>query len=120
MLLQLKLSSGLFFITFVCEIPAFISMFVILLFFRWEVLRFLMSYMRYYLEEFFFDGFRFNGVTPMIYQNKNFGKTLLVKKIKTLNLILLSALLITDLKLLIKPFYSNNEVKKILLPHKQN
>ena len=43
-------------------------------FFRWEVLRFLMSYMRYYMEEFSFDGFRFNGVTPMLYQNRNFGK----------------------------------------------
>lgn len=34
---------------------------------NWEVLRFLLSNVRYWLEEFHFDGFRFDGVTSMLY-----------------------------------------------------
>ncbi|MCS6967803.1 MAG: alpha amylase C-terminal domain-containing protein [Cytophagales bacterium] len=34
---------------------------------KWEVLQFLLSNVRYWLEEFDFDGFRFDGVTSMIY-----------------------------------------------------
>ncbi len=34
---------------------------------KWEVLRFLLSNLRYWLEEFRFDGFRFDGVTSMMY-----------------------------------------------------
>jgi 1,4-alpha-glucan branching enzyme len=33
----------------------------------WEVMRFLLSNVRYWLEEFRFDGFRFDGVTSMMY-----------------------------------------------------
>jgi len=35
----------------------------------WEVLRFLMSNARWYLEEYHFDGFRFDGITSMIYNH---------------------------------------------------
>ena len=41
-----------------------------------EVRRFLLSNVRYWLEEFRFDGFRFDGVTSMLYQSrgaKSFG-----------------------------------------------
>eukprot|EP01132_Coremiostelium_polycephalum_P001427 gene1427-1801_t len=34
---------------------------------NWEVLRFLLSNLRFYVEEYGFDGFRFDGVTSMIY-----------------------------------------------------
>jgi 1,4-alpha-glucan branching enzyme len=34
---------------------------------KWEVLQFLLSNVRYWLEEFHFDGFRFDGVTSMLY-----------------------------------------------------
>ena len=33
---------------------------------NWETLRFLMSNTRYWLDEFKFDGFRFDGVTSMM------------------------------------------------------
>nr|QOC60275.1 starch branching enzyme I [Eleocharis dulcis] len=36
---------------------------------NWEVLRFLLSNLRYWLEEFRFDGFRFDGVTSMLYHH---------------------------------------------------
>ena len=44
---------------------------------KYEVLRFLLSNIRYWLEEFNADGFRFDGVTSMLYQHhgKNFGFT---------------------------------------------
>lgn len=35
----------------------------------WEVLRFLLSNLRWYMEEFQFDGFRFDGVTSMLYHH---------------------------------------------------
>ena len=34
---------------------------------KWEVKRFLLSNIRYWMEEFHFDGFRFDGVTSMLY-----------------------------------------------------
>lgn len=34
---------------------------------KWEVLQFLLSNLAYWLEEFHFDGFRFDGVTSMLY-----------------------------------------------------
>ena len=39
-----------------------------------EVLRFLLSNCRYYLEEFNVDGFRFDGVTSMLYLHHGLGK----------------------------------------------
>lgn len=38
-----------------------------------EVLRFLMSNLRFYMEEYQFDGFRFDGVTSMIYLHHGIG-----------------------------------------------
>ncbi len=42
---------------------------------RPEVQRFLLSNLRYWLEEFHFDGFRFDGVTSMLYQHHGEGVT---------------------------------------------
>ena len=39
-----------------------------------EVLHFLLSNVRYWLEEFKFDGFRFDGVTSMLYLDHGLGK----------------------------------------------
>src|SRR5207247_6660521 len=39
-----------------------------------EVRRFLLSNVRYWLEEFRFDGFRFDGVTSMIYMDHGLGR----------------------------------------------
>ncbi len=36
---------------------------------KWEVQQFLLSNVRYWLEEFRFDGFRFDGITSMLYEN---------------------------------------------------
>lgn len=36
---------------------------------HWEVQRFLLSNLRWYLEEYHFDGFRFDGVTAMLYKH---------------------------------------------------
>ena len=36
---------------------------------NWEVLRYLLSNVRFWLEEFQFDGFRFDGVTSMLYHH---------------------------------------------------
>jgi 1,4-alpha-glucan branching enzyme len=47
---------------------------------KWEVLQFLLSNLRYWLEEFHFDGFRFDGVSSMLYHHHghtsfdNYGK----------------------------------------------
>lgn len=38
-----------------------------------EVMRFLLSNLRFYLEEFHFDGFRFDGVTSMLYVHHGIG-----------------------------------------------
>lgn len=42
---------------------------------KFEVQRFLLSNVRYWLEEFHFDGFRFDGVTSMIYLDHGLGKS---------------------------------------------
>ncbi|CAM4418988.1 unnamed protein product, partial [Lepidochelys olivacea] len=39
----------------------------------WEVLRFLLSNLRWWIEEYGFDGFRFDGVTSMLYHNHGIG-----------------------------------------------
>jgi 1,4-alpha-glucan branching enzyme len=41
---------------------------------QYEVQRFLLSNVRYWLEEFQFDGFRFDGVTSMLYQHHGLTK----------------------------------------------
>jgi 1,4-alpha-glucan branching enzyme len=40
---------------------------------KWEVLRLLLSNVRYWLEEYRFDGFRFDGVTSMLYRDHGLG-----------------------------------------------
>ena len=40
---------------------------------RHEVIHFLLSNLKYWLEEYHFDGFRFDGVTSMIYQDHGLG-----------------------------------------------
>jgi len=42
---------------------------------KWEVQRFLLSNLRYWLEEYRFDGFRFDGVTSMMYLDHGLGAT---------------------------------------------
>uniref|UniRef100_A0A3Q3VVG0 1,4-alpha-glucan branching enzyme n=1 Tax=Mola mola TaxID=94237 RepID=A0A3Q3VVG0_MOLML len=39
----------------------------------WEVLRFLLSNLRWWMEEYRFDGFRFDGVTSMVYHHHGIG-----------------------------------------------
>lgn len=40
---------------------------------NWEVLRFLLSNLRYWVEEYQFDGFRFDGVSSMLYFHHGLG-----------------------------------------------
>ena len=40
---------------------------------KWEVLRFLLSNVRFWMEEYRFDGFRFDGVTSMMYLDHGLG-----------------------------------------------
>lgn len=40
----------------------------------YEVLRFLLSNLRWYVEEYGFDGYRFDGVTSMLYHSRGFGQ----------------------------------------------
>jgi len=40
---------------------------------NWETLRFLLSNLRLWIEDFGFDGFRFDGVTSMLYTNHGLG-----------------------------------------------
>jgi 1,4-alpha-glucan branching enzyme len=42
---------------------------------KWEVQRFLLSNIRFWMEEFRFDGFRFDGVTSMMYLDHGLGKS---------------------------------------------
>jgi 1,4-alpha-glucan branching enzyme len=42
---------------------------------KYEVQRFLLSNLRYWIEEFHFDGFRFDGVTSMMYLDHGLGKS---------------------------------------------
>lgn len=41
---------------------------------NWETLRFLLSNLAWYLEEYRFDGFRFDGVTSILYTHHGIGK----------------------------------------------
>jgi len=41
---------------------------------EYEVLRFLLSNLRWYIEEYQFDGFRFDGVTSMLYHSRGAGQ----------------------------------------------
>jgi len=41
---------------------------------NWEVLRFLLSNLRWFVEEYKFDGFRFDGVTSMLYHDHGIGR----------------------------------------------
>ncbi|KAL0117578.1 hypothetical protein PUN28_010409 [Cardiocondyla obscurior] len=41
---------------------------------EYEVLRFLLSNLRWYIEEYGFDGFRFDGVTSMLYHSRGLGQ----------------------------------------------
>mmetsp|Transcript_13633 Transcript_13633/g.30989 ORF Transcript_13633/g.30989 Transcript_13633/m.30989 type:complete len:1989 (-) Transcript_13633:86-6052(-) len=41
---------------------------------KYEVLRFLLSNVRWWLEEYGFDGFRFDGITSMLYHSHGIGK----------------------------------------------
>uniref|UniRef100_A0A8C2N6N9 1,4-alpha-glucan branching enzyme n=1 Tax=Capra hircus TaxID=9925 RepID=A0A8C2N6N9_CAPHI len=47
---------------------------VFICYFSWEVLRFLLSNIRWWLEEYGFDGFRFDGVTSMLYHHHGIGE----------------------------------------------
>jgi len=42
---------------------------------NWETLRYLLSNCRYWLEEYKFDGFRFDGVTSMLYHHHGIGQS---------------------------------------------
>lgn len=41
---------------------------------EYEVVRFLLSNLRWYMEEYNFDGFRFDGVTSMLYHSRGVGE----------------------------------------------
>jgi len=42
---------------------------------NWETLRFLLSNLRSWIEEYGFDGFRFDGVTSMLYHSRGLGQS---------------------------------------------
>lgn len=44
-----------------------------LAYYRWEVIRFLLSNLRWFVEEYQIDGFRFDGVTSMLYHHHGIG-----------------------------------------------
>ncbi|MFN0049720.1 MAG: alpha amylase C-terminal domain-containing protein [Cytophagales bacterium] len=39
---------------------------------KWEVKQFLLSNLKYWMEEFHFDGFRFDGITSMLYEHHGY------------------------------------------------
>ena len=41
---------------------------------NWEVTRFLLSNLAWYLEEYNIDGFRFDGITSMMYKHHGIGQ----------------------------------------------
>ncbi len=45
---------------------------------RWEVRQFLLSNLRFWLDEFHFDGFRFDGITSMLYHHHGEGRNFAV------------------------------------------
>ena len=49
-------------------------------YFEWEVLRFLLSNLRMWVDVFGFDGFRFDGVTSMLYHSRGLGQGFSGKK----------------------------------------
>jgi 1,4-alpha-glucan branching enzyme len=51
-----------------------------------EVVRFLLSNIRYWMDEFKFDGFRFDGVTSMLYHSHGIGKLFLIASLFQINL----------------------------------
>ena len=53
---------------------------------RMEVVRFLLSNIRYWMDEFKFDGFRFDGVTSMLYHSHGIGILFLITSLFHLNL----------------------------------
>lgn len=44
-----------------------------------EVSRFLLSNIRFWMDEYKFDGFRFDGVTSMLYHSHGIGIFLLIR-----------------------------------------
>jgi len=42
---------------------------------NWEVMRFLLSNLRWWVDEYHFDGFRFDGVTSMLYKHHGIGQS---------------------------------------------
>lgn len=57
------------------KVCACVSVCLSVCFTSWEVLRFLLSNLRWWMEEYQFDGFRFDGVTSMLYHHHGIGKT---------------------------------------------
>ena len=55
---------------------------------RWEVLRFLLSNLRWWIEEYKFDGFRFDGVTSMLYHTHGMGKFNALETVQQLEVII--------------------------------
>ena len=61
-------------LVWVCVCVCARARFLLLCFPSWEVLRFLLSNLRWWMEEYRFDGFRFDGVTSMLYHHHGIGK----------------------------------------------
>lgn len=56
------------------NISVCLCVYLFLYFASWEVLRFLLSNLRWWMEEYCFDGFRFDGITSMLYHHHGIGK----------------------------------------------
>lgn len=52
-------------------------------YFSWEVLRFLLSNLRMWIEDYRFDGFRFDGVTSMLYHHHGIGERFVSSDLST-------------------------------------